>query len=387
MRYSYNLVMALGLALITLALFPTRSFSEDEVRVFVPESLTDISSSNEGLLGERRNLPMSLLSTSGKKISIVGSIQRPAGVAMVITNNGRSPVTPKIHDGYFHADVLLSLGSNEVDVRWRRGDGPWKDKTLILFRSSKLEGGITSNYPPYIFHTAENEKVCSGCHKMTLSSNEIETGMEKNCLGCHSQLTDNVYVHGPVAVGICTICHDPESTPNKYKVNDNDDVLCYGCHVDRKEIDSKKALLHGPVGAGMCTVCHDPHSSPFEYQLVKAKTELCIVCHQEDYNRWIGRESLHPPFKNGNCIGCHDPHSADYKYNLKAPRADICALCHELPVPGHLHPVGVTPQFTLPDDFPLREDGKTMCLTCHDPHGAIGDKLTRRSGCDGCHPK
>jgi len=387
MRYSYKLILALALAVVAAAMLPVCSFSDDEVTIYVPESLTDISSGNEGLLGERRNLPMSLLSTTGKKIIIVGSIEHPAGVKMEITNNMRSAVIPEMHDGYFHAGVVLSLGTNQVDVRWKRGGGPWKTKTLILFRSSKLEGGITSNYPSYIFHTSENEKACAGCHSMTLSRQEIETGMEKSCLVCHVQLTDNAYVHGPVAVGICTICHDPESTPNRYKVNDNDDVLCYGCHTDRKGIDEKKLLLHGPVGAGMCTVCHDPHSSPFEYQLVKAKTELCIVCHQEDYDRWIDRESLHPPFKSGNCAGCHDPHSSDYLYNLKAPRANICALCHELPVPGHLHPVGVVPQFTLPEDFPLDEGGKTICLTCHDPHGASGDKLTRRSGCDGCHPK
>lgn len=357
-----------------------------EMTVFVPESLTSVSTENPSLSGPRRTASMSVVSTTGKKVSIVGKVEGN-GVKVELNNNGRSRVVPVIHDGYFHAQIILSLGVNLIEVRWRKGEGQWNTKTLSVFRSSKLEGGLTSSYPPYVFHKDDNEEHCQACHRTTLTKAEIESGMEKSCLQCHKGLTDNLFVHGPVAVGICTVCHDAGSQPNRYRVEERDTVLCYGCHTERKEIDESKLLLHGPVGAGMCTICHDPHSSPYGFQLIKAKTEVCIMCHQEDYERWIGQDSLHPPFKSGNCAGCHDPHSSDYKYNLKANRADICALCHELPVPGHLHLVDHVPQFALPDDFPLADDGKTMCITCHDPHGAAGAHLTRREGCDGCHPK
>lgn len=383
-----RLAINLFAVIAALALYlPAPSARADTVEILVPESLTEISAGNTTLVGDRRTVAMSVLSTTGRKVVLVGKIDKPAGVKMEVVNNNRSPVVPVLHEGYFHAGVVLSLGVNLIDVRWKRGDGQWNTKTVSLFRSSKVEGGVTSNYPAYVFHRAENEERCQSCHQMRLTREEIETGMEKNCLVCHASLAENVYVHGPVTVGICTVCHDPESSPNRYMVQDADDVLCFGCHTDRSDIDSAKKLLHGPVGAGLCTICHDPHSSPFEYQLVKSRTTICILCHQEDADRWNNEPHLHPPFRNGNCAGCHDPHSSDYKYNLKADREDICAMCHELPVPGHLHKVGKTPQFSLPENFPLSDQGRTMCITCHDPHGAKGASMTRGVGCDGCHPK
>ena len=360
---------------------------DEGVQVFVPESLTDVATENENLAGEQREVGSGALSTTGKKVSLVGKVDAEKGLAIEIVNNNRAPVPATFHDSYFHADVVLSLGLNLIEIRWKRGDKPWNSKKLPIFRSTKVEGGITSNYPTYTFHEPEKESVCQECHRMALTQAEVESNMQKMCLKCHKGLTDNLHVHGPVGVGACTVCHNPESMPNKYKVEVNDDVLCYKCHTDRKEIDDKRKFLHGPVGAKMCTVCHDPHSSPFEFSLVKSKGEICMMCHGEDAGKWMNMQSLHSPFKTGNCTGCHDPHSADYTYNLKASREDICDLCHKGSIPGHLHEVGKIPQFDVPDDFPLTADGRTMCLTCHDPHGAVGEHLTRRVGCDGCHTK
>ncbi len=362
----------------------------NDITVFTPESLTSVSNDNASLAGARRGENMTLLSTTNKKVSLVGAATT-GGLEMQITNNGRSAVTPTFHDAYFHAQLTLSLGVNLIEIRWRKKDGAWKSKTVAIFRSSKLEGGANieeaGSYPPYVFHKGDNEEHCQECHQMNVTKAEKESGMERSCMKCHKVLAENLHVHGPVGAGICTVCHDPASTPNRYKVQETDDALCYHCHEERKTADGSKKLLHGPVGAGMCTVCHDPHSSPFEFQLIKSKTDICLMCHQDDADRWMGQKSLHPPFKTGNCSGCHDPHSSDFKYNLKKSREEICSLCHELPIPGHLHEVGKTPQFALPADFPLDADGKTMCLTCHDPHGAPGAHLTRRDGCANCHQK
>jgi len=355
--------------------------------VFVPESLTDVSTENQNLAGEGREVNMPVLSTTGKKVSLVGKVDAAKGLTVEIVNNNRPPAFATFHDGYFHSDVVLSLGLNTIEIRWKRADGQWYSKKVPIFRSSKTEGGISTTYPPYTFHEAQKETYCQECHRMELTQAEIDNNMQKMCLKCHKGFTENMHMHGPVGVGACTVCHNPDSLPNKYKVEVNDDLLCYRCHTERKQIDDGKKFLHGPVGAKMCTVCHDPHGSPFEFQLVKSKNEICLLCHQEDADRWMGMRSLHPPFKSGNCTGCHDPHSADYVYNLKASREDLCGKCHKLPIPGHLHQVGKVPQFKVPDDFPLTEDGRTMCLTCHDPHGAEGDSLTRRRNCEGCHNK
>ena len=49
----------------------------DEVRILVPESLTSISSEGDNLAGSRRG-SMSVQSTTGKKISLVGVVAKGA---------------------------------------------------------------------------------------------------------------------------------------------------------------------------------------------------------------------------------------------------------------------------------------------------------------------
>jgi len=377
-----------ALATFLLALvFHVHNAHAEGVQILVPENLTDVSSNSSALVGENRGFTMTVFSASGKNTTLVAKVDNPAGAKFRVTNNGRTLPEPVLHGGYLHANLVLSLGLNSVEVGVKRGKGAWETSSVMLFRSSRLEGGVTSDYPPYIFHVPDTEELCSGCHTMRPSAEEIEANAEQSCLVCHRDLSDNVYVHGPVAVGICTFCHDAESRPVRYVVEEPDDKLCYTCHEDRKNIDNSRRLLHGPVGAGLCTVCHDPHSSPFEYQLVKSRYDICLLCHQEDFDRWIDRNSVHPPFAKGDCAGCHDPHSSDYEFNLKDSKKDLCKLCHELPIPGHLHDVGKVPQFKLPEEFPTDSEGKTICLTCHDPHGADGPHLTRRAGCDGCHTR
>ncbi len=382
-------VIVLFTLLLFAALIPLARSTADEVkvqgsdvRVLVPENLSAIYS--ESVLSGAKRREVSVQSTADEEISLVGIADGQPEMEIVI--NGRSKVTPVFHGKYFHAQIVLSLGENMIDVRWKRKGGDWNVETISLFRSSKALDAPGISYPPYAFHTPKNEEQCQECHQMQLTREEIETATDLSCLKCHSNLTKNIHVHGPVNVGICVVCHDPNSKPNKYKVEEGDKTLCYSCHVDREKIDDKMKREHGPVGAGLCTVCHSPHGSPFKYQLVRSKNEICLMCHQNDANQWLNQSSVHPPFKRGECYRCHDPHSANYKYNLKADEKDICLICHTFPIPGHLHEPGKVPLFKLPADFPLTKQGKTMCLTCHSPHGARGPHLTRRNGCKGCHP-
>jgi predicted CXXCH cytochrome family protein len=362
------------------------------IRLIVPESLSFAVSGPGQNGGKRGRMSYQPATTSEKKIMVVGEAEDGTQPEIEIVDNGQHEVTPVFHDQYFHARVPLSLGMNKIEVRWRRNaaggpaSGGWNVEAISIYRFSKDQGPPNEDYPPYAFHTAEKEKQCKLCHKMTSTPEDIDSGTDNTCLACHADLQKNVHVHGPVGAGMCLACHNPKSKPSRYRIGKDDNVLCYSCHEDRKETDTKHKLMHGPVAAGMCTVCHDPHSSPNDYQLIKPKNELCVMCHQEDADRWLGRPSLHPPFERGECYRCHDPHSSDYQYNLKANRKDLCKLCHTMPVPGHWHDNWArTPLFELPDDLPLDDQGKVMCLTCHDPHGAEGDHLTRRAGCHSCH--
>jgi hypothetical protein len=54
----------------------------------------------------------------------------------------------------------------------------------------------------------------------------------------------------------------------------------------------------------------------------------------------------------------------------------LCYDCHEKEHLGRTHPVGSKPsakygpRMRVPDDFPMNDDGKMMCLTCHFAHKA-----------------
>lgn len=380
---------ALSLFLIAASNPPRKAAADEQasgIRLIVPEGVTFAIPGPSG--GKRGAMSLHPANTTEKQITVVGAAEGGAQPEIEIVNNGQSIITPVFHGQYFHARVALSLGANNIQVRWRQGGGGgWNVQTISMFRYTRDQGGPIGGYPPYVFHTPEKEGQCRQCHQMTLTRKEIDSGTDETCIVCHADLLKSVHVHGPLNVDMCAACHNPDSKPNKYRIGKDDNVLCYSCHEDRKEIDQKKKRLHGPVGAGMCTVCHDPHGSPYEYQLVRPKDKICLMCHQDDADRWLGKATLHPPFEKGECYRCHDPHSSDYKYNLKTDEKDLCFLCHTLRIPGHWHDNRfIKPLFTTPADLPLDPQGKIMCLTCHKPHGANGPHLTRRGGgCRSCH--
>ncbi len=121
------------------------------------------------------------------------------------------------------------------------------------------------------------------------------------------------YSHGILKKSDCKICHAEEDTT---AINISDEVLCSKCH------ESKKTLkyLHGPVAAGSCTVCHDPHGQTNRYFLVSQGEKLCLTCHAEKeiLLHFIDKSSANTEFlKSKGCGFCHDPHQSDKKFLLR----------------------------------------------------------------------
>ena len=81
--------------------------------------------------------------------------------------------------------------------------------------------------------------------------------------GCHLRVTQHQQVHQPVAEHQCEVCHVPKerSTPlqagvrHEFRRAGDDPELCYACH-DRLGEDD---FVHEPVKMGVCILCHDPH--------------------------------------------------------------------------------------------------------------------------------
>lgn len=82
--------------------------------------------------------------------------------------------------------------------------------------------------------------------------------------------------------------------------------LCYDCH----DANNDKAYVHGPINMGVCTVCHLPHGSNIKTNLIAQADTLCKGCHDS-------LMASHPNIANKSCIDCHDPHSSDKEFHIK----------------------------------------------------------------------
>jgi len=79
---------------------------------------------------------------------------------------------------------------------------------------------------------------------------------------CHANMGKGEYVHGPVSVLQCIICHVP-TAEHAFKPIENVGKLCNQCH--DKKFTGKVA--HPPEKGRKCTGCHDPHQSPNQFML------------------------------------------------------------------------------------------------------------------------
>lgn len=202
---------------------------------------------------------------------------------------------------------------------------------------------------------------------------------EKPCVDsqCHATMGKERYVHGPVAVGACTVCHTPvdkttmyDGKKHKFTLAKQGQNLCYMCH-ERKDTQQ---VVHGPIQFGLCFFCHDPHQSPYRFRLKKMPVkELCFQCHPND--KTVERQ-IHGPVAAGDCVACHDPHTSPFKYRLVRQGSDLCYMCH----------------VEKKEDFSSKRfshpPAEVDCNNCHDPHNSPNDFRTHRPVpdlCFGCH--
>lgn len=229
---------------------------------------------------------------------------------------------------------------------------------------------------------------CEVCHEtvdekkhtwqLTVEQNEL-------CENCHSDQTTGKNLHKALDVGKCTQCHNPHSSDNKFfLVEPTVAQLCQNCH----QIAEDAKFLHGPVAAKECTLCHNSHSSDYENLLVMAPSELCFSCHVVTKNELKKFEFVHEPAKK-QCASCHDAHGADNSMLLKAQTPELCYPCHEdikevAENSKYRHSV-VTEQggclkchtpHASTVEYELRADPMTLCTSCHDkPVGVGKDKV------------
>ncbi|MBI4843236.1 MAG: cytochrome c3 family protein [Nitrospirae bacterium] len=222
------------------------------------------------------------------------------------------------------------------------------------------------------------------------------------CLTCHDQ-SSGYKIKGvgefshPIDIKPASGTHIPPELPlfssEGAKTKDGN-VQCFTCHDIHRwdpqtpinkggkdvEGDSSNSFLRisNSSGSGLCILCHVDKK-----QLVYSDHNLEVTAPEEKNIQGVNTRS------SGPCGACHLPHNAS-SYRLWArnlPKENIagelCISCHKNEGPAkdkqlgnYFHPVNVSlEKFKISTALPLfdekgnkTQDGKLVCMTCHDPH-------------------
>lgn len=220
-----------------------------------------------------------------------------------------------------------------------------------------------------------------------------------DCLQCHLELTQGKVVHPAMSMG-CTFCHigvDAANIPHAFSnspkglVSDIYSDTCFMCHLKSKFSPPTYSNIHAPVALGLCTQCHNPHRSDNPKLLVADIKILCFNCHDKD--KFTKKKKVHSPVSKGLCRDCHVPHGNNNEALVMNKGNVLCRKCHPR-VEKEPHAVtgfklGGHPVRGKADP---RRKGKTFeCLSCHNAHSSDWGAMFRYQAdtmydmCGYCH--
>ncbi len=179
---------------------------------------------------------------------------------------------------------------------------------------------------------------------------------------CHAAIGEGKYVHGPVAVGECEICHGKSQKhremPYRYKFGKTGNLssACIFCHTSYESGDI--TVKHEKYEE--CIACHTHHGSSNKYYLSAEGSALCFQCHEQEI-------ATHPEttritrFRNGN-MNLH------FEHIEKSVMKRTCLSCHETHASSFPRPSGGTSHFgkrKLQVTYKQTETGGSCITGCH----------------------
>jgi DmsE family decaheme c-type cytochrome len=238
---------------------------------------------------------------------------------------------------------------------------------------------------------APEAEVCKNCHADRVESYlQTKHGQSGNtrgpdCLTCHGQ---NALEHAKLGggKGVGGIFGFDDKTVDA----DKKAAVCLGCHEGNRHLAFWDSGAHKKNGVA-CTDCHKLHQQPGPgstialakpnptvgpYQTTQRQLqyETCTTCHKEIRTQLL--KPSHHPIIEGKlaCTDCHNPHGALSEKMVNAESIpQLCTTCHTEKRGPFVwgHP-------------PVEEN----CLTCHNPHGSNHVRLLAErppNVCQDCH--
>ncbi len=243
---------------------------------------------------------------------------------------------------------------------------------------------------PVVYHPPYRQRQCSACHASE-SSFQPPTNQVEACGKCHADHVDwrpDDWVHGPTALGRCTLCHEPHKGQYDRLLTTPQPDLCWTCH-DKDRLLARSYHQQGDVTD--CSRCHDPHSAGNHLLLADSETyarshppllpaprahaawdkSFCTTCHLPTQSNALVKDvdqkclgchkkadlaptgkTLHAPVAMGRCTLCHTPHRSPLPHLVKPQAEKTCYSCHS---PDELTP-------------PHPEVVRADCTICHRGH-------------------
>jgi len=206
--------------------------------------------------------------------------------------------------------------------------------------------------------------------------------VSKLCLSCHKgagSLMTKRYVHKPVAMGLCTACHNPHTSKNKKLIGSELKDLCFKCHSEKRLLPG--AVVHKPVKDGQCLACHDAHSTDKKGLVKDVGARACYSCHPK--KDIAGGKNVHPEVRKGNCSVCHAAHSSQRPGLLVKGTKELCMGCH------------AAKSAKLLAAHSGLNVSNSDCGSCHSPHSSDSAGILKKNlhepfaggKCDTCHLK
>jgi len=251
-----------------------------------------------------------------------------------------------------------------------------KDTSDIQLRASCVDAECHISYSEAKYvHSPVVLKACNVCHLTVENRHEfklVATGKEL-CTFCH-KMKLKTFVHEPVTKGECLKCHDSHSSEFPFLVKmDPSKKLCFTCHEKSEKFEGKK-YSHAPAEEGACILCHVYHSSWNNKLLIREGNNLCLSCHKQEFEEYLKMRHVHKPVIEDGCQKCHDPHGSNNPMIIYKDEPEFCYDCHEdiekiIKGSGHSHEAAIIGD---------------SCSNCHAAHGSTLPRLLQKPMIDVC---